>query len=94
MNEAFFIPTYFEKWALSPVSWAVNSGRRVQVITIAWANECSATTKEVKEKSHGAKNGKLTDNPDVEVCNDCGEIFPQTESGELGDSIGNIEDDY
>ena len=50
--------------------------------------------KEVKEKIHEIKNGQLTGNPDVEVCNDCGEVFPQTEEGGLGDSIGNIQDDY
>jgi uncharacterized protein RhaS with RHS repeats len=49
--------------------------------------------KEVKEAIHGVKgNANLPNNPDVEVCNDCGEVFPQTEDGGLGDSIGNIED--
>ncbi len=50
--------------------------------------------KEVKDRIHGVKNGRLGNNPDVEVCNDCGEIFPQTDHGELGDSIGNIKDKY
>jgi len=50
--------------------------------------------KEVRNRIHGIKNGQLSGNPDVEVCNDCGEVFPQTEDGNLGDSIGNIEDDY
>ncbi|QHJ14007.1 tRNA(Glu)-specific nuclease WapA (plasmid) [Paraglaciecola mesophila] len=50
--------------------------------------------KEVKEAIHGVKgNANLPGNPDVEVCNDCGEVFPQTEDGGLGDSIGNIEDE-
>ncbi|UZJ45955.1 RHS repeat-associated core domain-containing protein [Marinimicrobium sp. C6131] len=50
-------------------------------------------TKEAKNRIEEIKQkGKLEGNPDVEVCNDCGEVFPQTESGGLGDSIGNIED--
>ncbi len=50
--------------------------------------------KEVKDAIHGVKgNANLLNNPDVEVCNNCGEVFPQTEDGGLGDSIGNIEDE-
>ncbi|WP_062568137.1 hypothetical protein [Pseudoalteromonas arabiensis] len=50
--------------------------------------------KEVKDAIHGVKgNANLSNNPDVEVCNNCGEVFPQTEDGGLGDSIGNIEDE-
>lgn len=50
--------------------------------------------KEVKDAIHVVKgNANLPNNPDVEVCNDCGEVFPQTEDGSLGDSIGNIEDE-
>jgi uncharacterized protein RhaS with RHS repeats len=56
--------------------------------------EHGLTSKEVRDRIHGAKSGQLSGNPDVEVCDDCGEIFPQTEKGKLGDSIGNIEDDY
>lgn len=49
--------------------------------------------KEVREKIHKAKSGRISGNPDIEVCNNCGEIFPQTDDGGLGDSIGNIEED-
>jgi hypothetical protein len=50
--------------------------------------------KEVKEKIHKLKNGnKLANNPDIEVCSDCGEVFPQTEDS-LGDSIGNIDEEF
>ena len=49
--------------------------------------------KEVKDAIHGVKgNANLPNNPDVEVCNDCNEVFPQTEEGSLGGSIGNVED--
>ncbi len=51
------------------------------------------SVKDTKDKIHGIKNkGKIEGNPDVEVCNSCGEVFPQTEDGKLGDSIGNIGD--
>jgi len=51
--------------------------------------------KEVKEKIHGLKSdGKINGNPDVEVCNNCGEVFPQTSGGGLGDSIGNIDEKF
>ncbi len=50
--------------------------------------------KEVKDRIHGLKSGnKLHNNPDVEVCNNCGETHPQTGEGGLGDSIGNIKDE-
>ena len=59
------------------------------------ASEHGLKPKEVKEKIHELKgDAKLPNNPDVEVCNDCGEVFPQTEGGGLGDSIGNIDEDY
>lgn len=49
--------------------------------------------REVKDAIHGVKgSANLPNNPDVEVCNECGEVFPQTEEGGLGDSIGNIKD--
>ena len=49
--------------------------------------------KEVKEKKHELKvEAKIPGNPDVEVCKDCGEVFPQTEEGGLGDSISNINE--
>jgi hypothetical protein len=62
----------------------------------AIANDHDMKPKEVKEKIHELKGGaKIDGNPDVEVCSECGEVFPQTEDGGLGDSIGNIkEDDY
>jgi RHS repeat-associated protein len=53
---------------------------------------------DVKDSIHQAKNngpesGDLgRKNGDVEVCRDCGEIFPQTPRNGLGDSIGNISD--
>jgi RHS repeat-associated protein len=59
------------------------------------ASEHGLKPAEVKDKIHELKGGaKLPNNPDVEVCNDCGEVFPQTEDGGLGDSIGNIDEDY
>lgn len=30
----------------------------------------------------------------LKCVNDCGEVFPQTGDGNLGDSIGNIEEDF
>jgi len=56
--------------------------------------EHGMTPKEVKEAIHGIKgDANMPNNPDVEVCNDCGEVFPQTDNGGLGDSIGNIKDE-
>jgi hypothetical protein len=55
------------------------------------ADDHDLTRKEVKTKIHGLKSDmKIPGNPDVEVCSNCGEVFPQTRSGGLGDSIGNI----
>ena len=51
------------------------------------------SVRDVKDRIHDIKSGPLPGNPDVEVCNDCGEVYPQTEYGTLGDSIGNILDD-
>ncbi|WP_293635426.1 RHS repeat-associated core domain-containing protein [Shewanella sp. CG12_big_fil_rev_8_21_14_0_65_47_15] len=52
------------------------------------------TSKEVKDKIHELKgDAKIPNNPDVEVCNGCGEVFPQTEDGNLGDTIGNIKEE-
>uniref|UniRef100_UPI001F3A91FB RHS repeat domain-containing protein n=1 Tax=Shewanella algae TaxID=38313 RepID=UPI001F3A91FB len=49
--------------------------------------------KEAKQAIHGVKgSANMPNNPDVEVCNNCGEVFPQNEDGTLGDSIGNIDD--
>lgn len=50
--------------------------------------------KEVRDRISGVKDGQLTGNPDVEACNDCGEVFPQTDEGGLGDGIGNILDEH
>lgn len=47
---------------------------------------------EVKDQIHELKGGRLNNNPHVEVCRDCGEVFPQTKGGGLGDSIGNIRE--
>jgi RHS repeat-associated protein len=47
---------------------------------------------EVRDQIHGLKGGRINNNPDVEVCRDCGEVFPQTGSGGLGESIGNIQE--
>ncbi|ACE84465.1 RHS repeat-associated core domain-containing protein [Cellvibrio japonicus] len=59
------------------------------------ASEHGLKPREVKDKIHELKGGaKLPNNPDVEVCNNCGEVFPQTTEGSLGDSIGNINEDY
>jgi hypothetical protein len=48
---------------------------------------------EVEDRIHGLKGDKLHENPDLEVCNGCGEAFPQGDEG-LGDSLGNIKDEY
>jgi RHS repeat-associated protein len=48
--------------------------------------------KEVRDRIHELKDD-LPGNPDVEVCESCGEVFPQTNEGGLGDSLGNIKDD-
>lgn len=54
--------------------------------------------KEVGDAFHQAKKwgGDSGDfgrtNGDVEVCKDCGGIFPQTPKGGLGGNIGNIKD--
>lgn len=57
------------------------------------AGDHGQKVKEVKEKIHELKGeAKIPGNPDVEVCKDCGEVFPQTEEGDLGDSIGNINE--
>ncbi|WP_218943532.1 RHS repeat-associated core domain-containing protein, partial [Exilibacterium tricleocarpae] len=51
--------------------------------------------REVKDRIHGLKDdSKVSGNPDIEVCNGCGEVFPQTDQGTLGDSIGNIEEEF
>lgn len=55
------------------------------------AKQHGMTVKEVKAKIHGGSKGSLPDNPDLEVCQDCGGMFPQTESGELGDVIDDKE---
>jgi len=55
------------------------------------ANDHNLTPKGTKEIIHDLKrDAKVTGNPDVEVCKNCGEVFPQTPRGGLGDSIGNI----
>jgi hypothetical protein len=58
------------------------------------AQDHGMSPKEVKEKIHGLKGeAKIDGNPDVEVCQSCGEVFPQTSEGALGDSIGNINEE-
>ncbi len=59
------------------------------------ADSLGVKTKEVKTRIEGVKqSGKLEGNPDIEVCLDCGEVFPQTDDGGLGDSIGGIKEEY
>ena len=55
------------------------------------ADKLGVPVKEVKEAIHEVKK-PLEGNPDVEVCTTCGEAYPQTDSGGLGDSVGNIND--
>jgi RHS repeat-associated protein len=55
------------------------------------ASDHEQKVKEVKDKIHELKR-PISGNPDVEVCQDCGEVFPQTAEGGLGDSIGNINE--
>lgn len=44
-------------------------------------------------KDNGSDSGDFgRNNGNVEVCRDCGEIFPKTPNNGLGDSIGNIRD--
>lgn len=57
-------------------------------------NRHGISPKGVRDRIHGLKGkAKISNNPDVEVCNDCGEVFPQTDDGKLGDSIGNIDEE-
>jgi hypothetical protein len=59
------------------------------------AKEHGLSPKETKDRIHGLKgDAKITGNPDVEVCSNCGEVFPQTPDGGLGDSIGNIDETF
>ena len=58
------------------------------------AQDHGMTSKEVKNSIHGLKNdANMPNNSNVEVCKDCGEVFPQGADGTLGDSIGNIKEE-
>jgi RHS repeat-associated protein len=60
------------------------------------ADAFGKSPKEVKDAIHDVKDNlpKSTKkkNPDVEVCTSCGEVYPQTVDGKLGDTLGNIND--
>ena len=71
-------------------------GGRTSTSEAAIARDHDRSREDVGNAVHQAKGPDTGDfgrsNGDVEVCRDCGEIFPQTPQNGLGDSIGNIRD--
>jgi RHS repeat-associated protein len=80
----------------TPAGECVNCGGETTPKIGAIADATGATPKEVRGAMHPLKDNlpKSSEkkNPDVEVCTTCGEVYPQTSDGTLGDSIGNIHD--
>ena len=65
------------------------------------AKKTGLTTKEVNDRIHKAKKGGMPPkpnegrgNPDMGVDTSTGEIYPLNDDGSVGDSIGNIYDDF
>lgn len=61
------------------------------------ANIFSCSEVEIRKAIHAVKrNGLLTSgirrNPDVQIHTQTGEVYPEIDGGEVGDSIGNILD--
>lgn len=61
------------------------------------AHEMGLSHREVRRRIEWTKQsdetlGGAAGNPDVSVDPDTGEVFPQTNDGTLGDSIGNLRD--
>ena len=57
------------------------------------AKDHGTTPEDTTDTIHRLKRKKgISGNADVEVCKKCGEMFPQTDAGGLGDSIGNIDE--
>jgi len=81
----------------APSGECANCGGETTSNVGAISSSSGMSPRQVKEAIHGAKTNlpKSTEkrNPDVEVCTTCGEVFPQSTDGTLGDSIGNIHDE-